>query len=107
MAAVDLEASVARSRLVELSAVPWAEVQRHPVSLETIRTLRYMQDIEAHTKAPASGSPSRRASSTATRAGPSSRAPRAPAASSPSSFLSAAKPESVRLTPEDLLSTLI
>jgi hypothetical protein len=49
MAAVDLEAYVARSRAVELSAFPWADVLRHPVGPETIRTLRYMQDIEAHT----------------------------------------------------------
>ena len=49
MAAVDLEAYVARSRAVELSAFPWAYVPRHPVSPETIRMLRYMQDVEAHT----------------------------------------------------------
>ena len=49
MAAVDLEAYVARSRAVDLSAFPWADVPRHPVSPETIRTLRYMQDVEAHT----------------------------------------------------------
>ena len=49
MAAVDLEAYVARSRAVELSAFPWADVPRHAVTPETIRTLRYMQDIEAHT----------------------------------------------------------
>ena len=49
MATVDLEAYVARSRAVELSVFPWPDVPRHPVSPETIRTLRYMQDIEAHT----------------------------------------------------------
>jgi light-regulated signal transduction histidine kinase (bacteriophytochrome) len=49
MATVDLEAYVARSRAVELSAFPWADVPRHLVSPETIRTLRYTQDIEAHT----------------------------------------------------------
>jgi hypothetical protein len=49
MATVDLEAYVARSRAVELSSFPWADVPRHPVSPEAIRTLRYMQDIEAHT----------------------------------------------------------
>src|SRR5207244_1479126 len=27
----------------------WTEVQRHPLPAETIRTLRYMQDIESHT----------------------------------------------------------
>lgn len=49
MGAVDLEAYVARSRAVDLAAFPWADVPRHPISPETIRTLRYMQDIEAHT----------------------------------------------------------
>jgi hypothetical protein len=49
MAAVDLEAYVARSRAVDLSAFPWSDVPRHPVSPETIRTLRYMQDVESHT----------------------------------------------------------
>ena len=49
MAAVDLEAYVARSRAVELSSFPWVDVPRHPVSPEAIRTLHYMQDVEAHT----------------------------------------------------------
>jgi hypothetical protein len=40
---------VARSRAVDLSAIPWDEIPRHPLSAETIRTLRYMQDIESHT----------------------------------------------------------
>ena len=47
--AFDLEAYVARSRAVDLSAIPWDEIPRHPLSAETIRTLRYMQDIEIHT----------------------------------------------------------
>src|SRR3989454_9539736 len=47
--AFDLEAYVARSRAVDLSAIPWDEIPRHPLSTETIRTLRYMQDIESHT----------------------------------------------------------
>src|SRR5713101_4864721 len=47
--AFDLEAYVARSRAVDLSAIPWDEIPRHPLSAETIRTLRYMQDIESHT----------------------------------------------------------
>src|SRR3984893_17576469 len=47
--AFDLEAYVARSRAVDLSGIPWDEVPRHPLSAETIRTLRYMQDIESHT----------------------------------------------------------
>jgi hypothetical protein len=49
MAGVDLEAYVARSRAIDLSAFPWADVPRHPVPPEAIRTLRYMQDIESHT----------------------------------------------------------
>jgi len=39
---------VARSGALELTAIPWADVARFPVSPETIRTLRYMQDIESH-----------------------------------------------------------
>src|SRR5215813_12982271 len=49
MATVDLEAYVARSRAVDLSTFPWPDVPRYPVSAETIRTLRYMQDVESHT----------------------------------------------------------
>ena len=49
MPAVDLEAYVARSGGVDLSAFAWADVPRHPLSPETIRTLRYMQDVESHT----------------------------------------------------------
>ena len=49
MPGVDLEAYVARSRAVDLSAVPWDEVPRHPLAPEAIRTLTYMQDIESHT----------------------------------------------------------
>jgi hypothetical protein len=49
MAAMDLEAYVARSRAIELARFPWADVPRHPVSPEAIRTLQYMQDIESHT----------------------------------------------------------
>jgi hypothetical protein len=47
--AFDLDAYVARSRAVDLSAIAWNEVPRHPLSAETIRTLRSMQDIEIHT----------------------------------------------------------
>src|SRR5215472_17972603 len=49
MPAFDLDAWVARSRAVDLSAIDWAAVPCHPVSADTIRTLRYMQDIESHT----------------------------------------------------------
>ena len=49
MPAFDLDSYVGRSRAVDLSAIPWAEVSRYPVSAEMIRTLRYMQDVESHT----------------------------------------------------------
>jgi hypothetical protein len=49
MPVFDLDMYMARSRALDLSAIAWAEVPRHPVSLETLRTLRYMQDIESHT----------------------------------------------------------
>ena len=49
MPAVDLQAYVARSRGLDLSAFAWADVARHPVSPEPVRTLRYMQDVESHT----------------------------------------------------------
>ena len=45
----DLDAYLARSRAVDLTGIPWDEVPRHPVTPETVRTLRYMQDIESHT----------------------------------------------------------
>jgi hypothetical protein len=47
--AFNLEAYVARSRAVDLSAIAWDEVPRHPLPAEAIRTLRFMQDIEIHT----------------------------------------------------------
>ncbi|HEV8583906.1 MAG TPA: ferritin-like domain-containing protein [Methylomirabilota bacterium] len=49
MPAFDLDAWVARSRAVDLSEIDWAKVARHPVPPETVRTLRFMQDIESHT----------------------------------------------------------
>ena len=49
MPAFDLDAWVARSRAVDLSAIDWAAVPQHSVSAEALRTLRYMQDIESHT----------------------------------------------------------
>src|SRR5260370_38670352 len=48
MPAFDLDTYVERSRAVDLSAIDWALVPRHPVPPETIRTLPYM---------PASASP--------------------------------------------------
>jgi hypothetical protein len=45
----NLDAYVARSRALDLAAIPWDDVARHPVPDETIRTLHYMQNIESHT----------------------------------------------------------
>jgi hypothetical protein len=45
----DLDAYLSRSRAVELGAIPWDEVPRHPLPQEAVRALRYMQDIESHT----------------------------------------------------------
>ena len=49
MPAFDLETYVGRSRALDLSAFDWAEVPRHSLPMEAVRTLRYMQDIESHT----------------------------------------------------------
>ena len=49
MPAFDLDAWVVRSKAIDLSSIDWAAVPRYPVSPETARTLRYMQDIESHT----------------------------------------------------------
>ena len=49
MPAFDLDAYVARSGALDLSAIDWAEVGRYPLPREAVRTLRYMQDIESHT----------------------------------------------------------
>lgn len=45
----DLDAWLSRSRALDLGAIPWEEVARHPVSPDALRALRYMQDIESHT----------------------------------------------------------
>jgi rubrerythrin len=45
----DLDHYVSRSRALDLSDIRWDDVPRHPLSSETLRTLRYMQDIESHT----------------------------------------------------------
>jgi len=47
--AVDLDAWIARSGALDLSAIRWDDVPRHPLPPEAVRTLRYMQDIESHT----------------------------------------------------------
>ena len=49
MPVFDLEAYVARSGALDLSAVDWTDVPRHPLPAPAVRTLRYMQDIESHT----------------------------------------------------------
>jgi hypothetical protein len=45
----DLDAYISRSRAVDIPAIAWDQVPRHPVPQETVRALRYMQDIESHT----------------------------------------------------------
>src|SRR5688572_9044955 len=45
----DLDAYLSRSRAVDLGSIPWDRVPQHPLSQETVRALRYMQDIESHT----------------------------------------------------------
>ena len=49
MAAFDIDAYLARTGALDLRGIDWADVPRHPVPAEAIRTLRYMQDIEGHT----------------------------------------------------------
>ena len=49
MAVFDIDAYLARTGALDVSGIAWADVPKHPVSAETIRTLRYMQDIESHT----------------------------------------------------------
>jgi hypothetical protein len=49
MVALDLEAWVARSGALDLNAIAWSEVAKHPISPATVRTLTCMQDIEMHT----------------------------------------------------------
>jgi hypothetical protein len=45
----DIAAYAARSRALDVTGIAWTEVPRTPLAPETIRTLRYMQDIESHT----------------------------------------------------------
>jgi hypothetical protein len=49
MPAFDLDAWVARSGALDLGAIRWADVAKHPVPAPVVRTLTYMQDIESHT----------------------------------------------------------
>ena len=48
-AAFDIDAYLSRSGALDLRGIDWADVPRHPVPTEAIRTLKYMQDIESHT----------------------------------------------------------
>ncbi len=48
-AAFDIDTYLARTGALDLAAIDWAEVPGHPLPLEAVRTLRYMQDIESHT----------------------------------------------------------
>ena len=45
----DIDAYLARSGALDLSGIDWADVARHPLPAQAIRTLKYMQDIESHT----------------------------------------------------------
>ena len=45
----DLDGYISRSRAIDISAIAWDQVPRHPLPREAVRTLRYMQDIESHT----------------------------------------------------------
>jgi len=45
----DLDTYVARSGALDLDAIAWDEVPRHPLAPQAVRTMRYMQDIESHT----------------------------------------------------------
>jgi hypothetical protein len=49
MVAFDLDAWVARAGALDLEAIAWSEVAKHPVLPATIRALTAMQDIESHT----------------------------------------------------------
>jgi hypothetical protein len=49
MALADIDAYAARSRALDLTGIAWDDVPRHPLSPDSLRVLRYMQDIETHT----------------------------------------------------------
>jgi len=49
MDVLDIDAYAERSKPLDLACVDWAAVPRHRLAPETIRVLRYMQDIESHT----------------------------------------------------------
>lgn len=45
----NLDLYLRRAGALDLAAIDWAEVPRHPLPPEAIRTMRFMQDIESHT----------------------------------------------------------
>ncbi len=45
----DLDACLRQSRPLDTSDIRWEDVPAHPLAPGAVRTLRYMQDIEAHT----------------------------------------------------------
>lgn len=45
----DIEAYLARSRALDLTGIEWDAVARHPLPVEAVRVLQYMQDTESHT----------------------------------------------------------
>ena len=49
MAAFDIDAWVARSGALDLDAIAWSEVAKHPLPAAAVRTMTFMQDIESHT----------------------------------------------------------
>ena len=49
MNGLDLDTYISRSRALDLTGIAWDDVPRHPLPAEAVRTLRHMQDIEAHT----------------------------------------------------------
>jgi hypothetical protein len=49
MLTFDLDAYVAHSGALNLPTIDSDDVARHPLPVEAVRTLRYMQDIESHT----------------------------------------------------------
>ena len=48
-AETEIEYFLGRSRPLDLSGIVWWQVPQYPLTVETIRTLRYMEHIESHT----------------------------------------------------------
>jgi hypothetical protein len=49
MNVLDLDSYLSGSRALAIDDLPWADIRNHPLADATVRTLRYMQDIESHT----------------------------------------------------------